>query len=316
MCPPIVDGTPVDAATTNAQKLDKVSDDTAVGKITLANTDAVSGSSVTNLQREHNSAASFMGKVINSSKDDLPQWTENNGFVSDENLFQRVNSISAKFNQTTGHEHTGAAGDAPKINFSNIDGSVTNSQLASMPNNTIKSNISGGDASPSDNSLSAVLDAVVTNTQGSILYRGASSWVPLPPGVSGQFLKTLGPGDDPEWASIVLDPSVFGTMASPREIDASIGITSGAGHMSTSAISQVVFIRGSGGAVNITASPQIEAHTVVGARLVIIGRSNTDTVTLETGDGLDLNGTAVIAESCVLELIWTGLNYIEIARNF
>lgn len=121
MCP-IVDGTPVDAATTNAQKLDKVSDDTAVGVIELNNVAVASGSAVTNLQREHNSAASFMGKALNSVKNDLPAWTANNGLVSTDDLFERTDALSAKFDQTTGHGHTGAAGDAPAVDFGDLSG--------------------------------------------------------------------------------------------------------------------------------------------------------------------------------------------------
>jgi hypothetical protein len=50
-------------------------------------------------------------------------------------------------------------------------------------------------------SLQAALDAV-TSAQGSILYRNATNWVGLPPGTSGQFLKTNGAGANPEWASV------------------------------------------------------------------------------------------------------------------
>lgn len=68
------------------------------------------------------------------------------------------------------------------------------------------SGLDGGGAlgGPGDITLTAdtqeILDAITT-TQGSILYRGASSWSVLSPGTSGQFLKTNGPGADPSWAS-------------------------------------------------------------------------------------------------------------------
>lgn len=47
---------------------------------------------------------------------------------------------------------------------------------------------------------SDALDFVGT-TQGSVLYRGASSWAALTPGTSGQVLSTNGAGADPTWAS-------------------------------------------------------------------------------------------------------------------
>lgn len=188
MCP-IVDGTPVDAATTNAQKLDKVSDDTAVGKIGLANVDAVSGSAVTNLQREHNSAASFMGKALNSAKDDLPAWTANNGLVSTDDLFERTDALSAKFDQTTGHGHTGAAGDGPAIDFGDLTGTVSNAQLADMAQSTIKGRAAGaGTGDPQDLTsaqATAILDVMVGDTGSG----GTKGLVPAP--AAGDATKFL-----------------------------------------------------------------------------------------------------------------------------
>ncbi len=48
---------------------------------------------------------------------------------------------------------------------------------------------------------SEVLDWVGTEAHGDLLYRGASGWTLLPAGTSGQFLKTLGAGANPQWAS-------------------------------------------------------------------------------------------------------------------
>lgn len=44
--------------------------------------------------------------------------------------------------------------------------------------------------------------SVSGGSHGDILYRGPSSWVLLPAGTSGQFLKTNGTGANPVWASI------------------------------------------------------------------------------------------------------------------
>lgn len=46
--------------------------------------------------------------------------------------------------------------------------------------------------------VQALLD-LIGNTQGDVLYRGASSWAALAPGTSGQFLKTQGAGANPVW---------------------------------------------------------------------------------------------------------------------
>lgn len=79
---------------------------------------------------------------------------------------------------------------------------VTNEKLATAADGTIKSNISGSTATPSDNTITAVLDKLFGTTQGSVIYRGASSWAALTPGTSGNFLKTQGAAANPVWDSI------------------------------------------------------------------------------------------------------------------
>ena len=73
--------------------------------------------------------------------------------------------------------------------------------LANAANSTIKSNISGGSAAPLDNTMSAVLDNTLGSTQGSIVYRGSSTWSVLGPGLSGQILQTNGGGQNPSWVA-------------------------------------------------------------------------------------------------------------------
>ena len=119
---PVIDGQAVNQAVTNAAFIDAVDDDTGIGKITLANTDTISGATVTNLQREHNSAASFMGKAIDSIKNDLPAYTNDEGFTADNSLKERADEISGKFNSVSGHAHSGVAGDGSPIDVLNLDG--------------------------------------------------------------------------------------------------------------------------------------------------------------------------------------------------
>jgi hypothetical protein len=78
---------------------------------------------------------------------------------------------------------------------------VANSELATAADGTIKSNISGSSAAPSDNTITAVLDKLFGTTQGTVIYRGASSWAALTPGTAGQFLTTQGAGANPNWSS-------------------------------------------------------------------------------------------------------------------
>lgn len=101
----------------------------------------------------------------------------------------------------------------------------------------------------------------------------------------------------------------------PMDIDAT-GINSADGHMSTTILDQVLFVQGDGGDVDITTNPQIEFHTIPGAKLTVIGMSNSNKLTLENGNGLVLNGTAELGLNDVLELLWCGDRYLELGRNF
>ena len=148
---------------------------------------------------------------------------------------------------------------------------VTNTYLATMNAYTIKANVTGGSAAPTDATVSAVLDTVGstqgmtlyrsnsawsvlpatgTNTllsvsgpnanpawqtlsymidnainsasaQGTILYRGASTWSALPPGISGQLLQTQGAGANPQWYTV----SGAGTVTSVNASGGTTGMT-------------------------------------------------------------------------------------------
>lgn len=116
------------------------------------------------------------------------------------------------------------------------------------------------------------------------------------------------------WLAISQTPSlipaatVTGTRASPSLITTA-GITPG-GYGD-----EVAFIAGNGGAIDVTANPQIVAGTTVGQTLELIGRHATNTVLLEDGAGLDLNGAWLGALSSVLGLRWDGTNWVERYRR-
>ena len=84
---------------------------------------------------------------------------------------------------------------------------VTLAKLATQTDGTILSNVSGGSAVPAANTLHAILDAVLGSDQGSVLYRGASTWARLGPGTNGQYLKTQGAAANPAWATVSGLPS-------------------------------------------------------------------------------------------------------------
>ena len=62
--------------------------------------------------------------------------------------------------------------------------------------------VNAGATAPSWQGLSSLIDnALSASTQGQILYRNASAWVPLSPGTSGQVLTTGGAAANPSWAT-------------------------------------------------------------------------------------------------------------------
>jgi len=78
---------------------------------------------------------------------------------------------------------------------------ATSYVVPSVATGTVQSNISGSSNPPSANTISSVLDNLLGTTQGSVVYRGASSWASLPPGTLGQFLQTQGASANPTWAA-------------------------------------------------------------------------------------------------------------------
>jgi hypothetical protein len=70
---------------------------------------------------------------------------------------------------------------------------------ASTPNLRIVSNISGSTAVPIGNTLTNLLDATVSSSRGTMLFRTNSGWVGLAPGTAGQVLQTGGASSDPSW---------------------------------------------------------------------------------------------------------------------
>lgn len=116
----VLNGQAVEATITNAAFLEKNQDSTGIGEVTLASTTPGAGAQVDSLQREHNSAASFMGKALNSIVTDLPAWVNNDVGTATDPLFDRADALTERFNDTTGHNHDGTAGNGAPISSSDI----------------------------------------------------------------------------------------------------------------------------------------------------------------------------------------------------
>ena len=91
--------------------------------------------------------------------------------------------------------------------------------LATIGAATILSNITGLTAAPVPNTLSDILDDSFDDSQGDILYRGASGWTYLAPSTAGYFLQTGGPAADPTWAA--------GAGGTVTQVNSGLGLTGG-----------------------------------------------------------------------------------------
>jgi hypothetical protein len=64
--------------------------------------------------------ASFVGMAINAIKNILPSWTNNQGLTSTDDVKSRADTLSGKFNSTTGHAHDGSSGNGVQISAANL----------------------------------------------------------------------------------------------------------------------------------------------------------------------------------------------------
>lgn len=76
---------------------------------------------------------------------------------------------------------------------------VTNAYLGTMATHTIKANLTGGTAQPTDATVTAVLD-IIGSTQGMMMYRNATVWTTVGIGTSGYVLSST--GSAPQWISL------------------------------------------------------------------------------------------------------------------
>jgi hypothetical protein len=103
---------------------------------------------------------------------------------------------------------------------------------------------------------------------------------------------------------------VTGSAGSPVSVTAVGGITP------AGASDELIFVSGSGGAVDITANPQIAAGTTPGQRLTLRAPDGANGVLLEDGDGLSMNGPADLGvDTTSISFEWDGSEWCCYARE-
>lgn len=71
--------------------------------------------------------------------------------------------------------------------------------LSAIADDRVLANISGSPAVPVENTLTAIIDACIGSTRGSLLNRGASAWELITPGTATHVLTSNGAGADPSY---------------------------------------------------------------------------------------------------------------------
>lgn len=112
-----------------------------------------------------------------------------------------VQSLAAVASRWINQISTSGVPSATQPAFSDISGNASLAQLPTISNSSVLGNNSGGTAIPSTLTGSNVLDFIGA-TQGQVLYRNGSAWVPLSPGTNGQVLTTGGPAANPSWTTV------------------------------------------------------------------------------------------------------------------
>ena len=100
-------------------------DDTdTIGKVDLNNADSLSGSAITNIQKNINALASALGISTNQAADLLVTWASNIVGLTSSSVTAKIEALVLKFQNSGGHAHDGTQGDGSIIsalNLSNIN---------------------------------------------------------------------------------------------------------------------------------------------------------------------------------------------------
>jgi hypothetical protein len=111
-----------------------------------------------------------------------------------------------------------------------------------------------------------------------------------------------------DWQIVGQRGKITGTRGVPIAVSVA-GITPGGYE------SETIYVAGDGGAIDITANPQIAAGNNDGDELILIGTSDANTLQFDDGNGLSLNGAMVLYNNSVLKLKWDGTTWLEISRR-
>jgi trimeric autotransporter adhesin len=139
---------------------------------------------------------------------------------------------------------------------------------ASIASNTLLANTTGGTAAPVATTVTQLIDTI-SSTQGSLLYRNASGWVALPPGTSGQLLRTNGAAANPSWVTATGGSGLAAVSNTATLANGKIWIGDGANLAQEQTLSQDVSVTTTGVAtVNRIQNRLVDSTNVAGGVMV------------------------------------------------
>lgn len=164
--------------------------------------------------------------------------------------------------------------------------------LAALGSHQILANNSGGLGVPTGLHTTDILDFIDT-TQGDVLYRGASAWLALAPGTTGQFLQTQGAGSTPQWASAV---NTFNARAGTV-----VPLASDYGNLNGLALNNLsLAASATASALTITLNDAAGSTPTATSPAVINFRSNTGTTGTTTALSVTASTTLVVSSGSTL----------------
>jgi hypothetical protein len=123
----IANGVRASASNFNNAFVSRTSDTDTSGRFDLVSGNALSGSSILNIQRAINSIASALGMTNAEVFDYLITWSDDSVGAANDTLVERLEALVERFNGTTGHSHDGTDGNGPLISSSSIVNTQANS---------------------------------------------------------------------------------------------------------------------------------------------------------------------------------------------
>ena len=172
--------------------------------------------------------------------------------------------------------------------------------IGGIANNTLLGNISGSSANPTAISLSSYIDSAISNTQGAILYRGASGWSALPPSTTGSVLTTNGGAANPSWNPVAGTGTVT-SVATGTGLTGGPITTSGTISIANTAVAAGAYgSQSSVGTFTVNAQGQLTAAASVPINAVAL-----TTGTISTAPTNDID----IANKLYVDSVAQGLNF-------